>query len=635
MARKPPERRSLTNNAKADGRPARALSPLVAVAIVVLAGIAAYGNSFGGVFALDDRGAILNNPTITDLSDLSAVLSPPGGGNTVGGRPVLNVSLAISYALSGTETWGYHLLNLLIHLGVAVTWMGLIGRLLNQPALAERYAYLGPVTRRATAMALAAALLWAVHPLTTAAVTYIVQRAESLAALWYVLTLYLFLRGCQTSRARGWFVAAAVACALGMATKEIVVTAPVAAVMLDRVFVAKSWRELLTKRWLAHAMLAASWLMLLILAGGRGDTAGGESGVSPLAYAATQFGAVVGYIRRAIVPTGLVFDYGTGLADGTIEIVPPMIAVIGLLAATVLLLIKRPPAGAALAAMLLVLAPTSTVVPVATQTVAEHRFYLPLAPLVTLVVGCVGWLWFGRAGRSDPRPMVAALVVVAICLAGLTHLRNRVYFSRESLWRSVIAARPGNDRAYNNLAETIGSGPNASVEDKLEALELAREAGRLNPQNAQAFLNQAAALLELGRPGEAIEPARRMTELAPGDRRGWYNLGRALAQTGQYGPAIDALTRALELTGPHPTILSWRGRCYLDLDQPSRALEDLNQAIGLSPNNPEYRFFRAGAYYKLNQYERAWADVEAVQAAGLTVPQTLIDALQQAAPPEQ
>src|SRR6185312_14998635 len=123
----------------------------------------------------------------------------------------------------------YHALNILIHIAAALTLFGLVRRTLASPALRERF---GPV---ASKLAFFSALLWAVHPLVTESVSCAAQRTESLAGLFYLLTLYGFARGIEASR---WFVLSFAACFLGMATKEIMVTAPLAALLYDLTFFA-------------------------------------------------------------------------------------------------------------------------------------------------------------------------------------------------------------------------------------------------------------------------------------------------------------------------------------------------------------------------------------------------------------
>src|SRR4051812_47779366 len=156
----------------------------VAVLGLFIAVLASYHNSFSGPFVFDDRAAIVDNPTIRRLSDLGAVLSPPReGGQTVGGRPIVNLSLALNRAIGGTDVFGYHVFNVGVHVLATLLLFGIVRRTLLGPRLRERY---GGV---AVPLAFATALLWAVHPLQTESVSYVIQRAESLMGLFYLLVL--------------------------------------------------------------------------------------------------------------------------------------------------------------------------------------------------------------------------------------------------------------------------------------------------------------------------------------------------------------------------------------------------------------------------------------------------------------
>jgi len=136
---------------------------LLAGLVLALAALAAYHNSFGGPFIFDDEQSIVHNPSIRSLA--TALQPPAGWGFTVSGRPVLNLSLALNYAISGTEVWSYHALNLLIHGAAGLALFGLVRRTLQQPIMAKAFA------GREVPVALAVALLWTVHPLQTESVT--------------------------------------------------------------------------------------------------------------------------------------------------------------------------------------------------------------------------------------------------------------------------------------------------------------------------------------------------------------------------------------------------------------------------------------------------------------------------------
>ncbi len=138
-----------------------------------------------------------------------------------------------------------------------MTLFGIIRRTLLSPQLAERY------RRRAFSLASVSALIWLVHPLQTASVTYIFQRSESVMGLFYLLTLHSVIRYIETPRPR-WFVRAVLACLLGMASKAVMVTAPIVILIYDRAFFANSWQDIFGKRGKLYIALALTWILLVI-----------------------------------------------------------------------------------------------------------------------------------------------------------------------------------------------------------------------------------------------------------------------------------------------------------------------------------------------------------------------------------
>ncbi len=208
-----------------------------AVGLQVLALLLAYSNSFQGEFIFDDKPAIVDNQDVRRLWPLLPAVYPSSPGLTTAGRPVVCLSLAVNYAISGTEVWSYHAFNLLVHILATLTLFGVVRRTLELPKRSARFG------RRSMGLALAAALIWGLHPLQTESVTYIVQRAESLVGLFFLLTLYCVVRGEQSTAWRHWRLLAVACCGLGMASKEVMVVAPVLVLLYLRVFVFDSWRE--------------------------------------------------------------------------------------------------------------------------------------------------------------------------------------------------------------------------------------------------------------------------------------------------------------------------------------------------------------------------------------------------------
>ncbi len=334
--------------------PAPAKSPagprylvIALAALVVSAGAWAMWPGFGGVFVLDDERAIVRNQTIRTLWPLTVPLSPPSE-STVAGRPVANLSFALSYAMGAGPAqasagphrrlpcWRlptprpFHAGNLFIHLAAALALFGVVRRTLLSPRLRERFGAAAPW------IAAAVAALWVVHPLQTAAVTYVVQRVESLMGLFYLLTLYCAIRAGAGARARWWAAAAVASCAAGMATKETMVTAPIVVALWDWLFGTRPDGQPSRVRWGLIGSLAATWVLLGFLVSQQ--FRGPSIDLAPLTiwlYVRTQAEVVVHYLRLAFFPSPLVFFYDWPLTPVPIWRAWQAVLLIGLAALTI------------------------------------------------------------------------------------------------------------------------------------------------------------------------------------------------------------------------------------------------------------------------------------------------------------
>jgi len=443
---------------------------------IVIATAVAYWGTLAVPFVFDDQAWITSNPSIQHLRSIAAILSPPAGSG-VGGRPVLSLSLAANYALSGHAPWGYHLANLAIHCLAALTLFGIVRR-----TLAYSAATFLPGRDRILP-AFAVALLWALHPLQTEAVTYVSQRAESLMGLFYLLTLYCFIRGAQSAHARGWHVLSVLSCLLGMATKEVMVTAPLIVLAYDRTFVAGGARAALRLRWRVYLGYALTWLMLgFLMTGLRERGVGYGLGYSWWSYALTECWVISHYILLALWPHPLVFDYGRDIVSSVRATLPWACLLAVPIGAALAAFRQRTALGFVGVWFFLILAPTSSVVPVALQPMAEHRMYLPLASVAVLAVTAIH-RWIGRAALPLCLLLSAALFVT-------TWDRNRDYHSAEGLWADTVAKRPGNYKARNNLGVILSNEP-GRLNDAVAQFEAAL---RLRPDEASLHINLGLAL---------------------------------------------------------------------------------------------------------------------------------------------
>ena len=582
------------------------------MALIVLAALAAYANSFHGPFVFDDLESIPGNPTIKSLT---LAWRPPTdqGGISVAGRPILNVSLALNWAIGGENVWSYHAFNLAVHLLAGLTLFGLLRRTFVQPRLQDKFG------EAAAPLALAITLLWLLHPLQTEAVTYIIQRAESLMGLFFLLTLYGFVRALDSPRPAWWWTLSVAACLLGVATKEIAALAPLLVLLYDRTFVSGSFRAAWQRHSWQHVALLATWLPLLALLGSTGGNRGGTFNFSDpsiwVGHALTQFEAVTRYVWLTFWPHRQVFDYG--------EIAPPALGqairwavpVVTLVGATVLALWRWPMAGFLGAWVFLILAPTSAL-PATLQIIVEHRMYLPLAAIMALVVAGAYLL----AGRR----IIFVFLVLAVAEGGLTIRRNEVYRTDVALWKDTVAQRPDNARAHYNLGIILSNLPGqldeaaaeyqaalrvnpnvpevhynlglvwSRMPERLTDAAAEYEAAlRLKPDYADAHNNLGNAWMSMpGRLNDAIAQFQEALRLKPDYAEAHSNLGNAwTAQPGRLNDAIAHLQEALRLKPGLAEAHNNLGNAWMTMPhRQNDAVAEFQEALRLQPDNAEAHY---------------------------------------------
>lgn len=533
---------------------------------LLLLALAVYAVALPAPFLFDDGLAITDNPTIRSLWPLWEPLRPPAGSSGVTGRPMANLSLALNYVLTGAAPLGFRLTNVLLHGATALLLFGLLRRTLRGEG--------------AQVWAWTIAAIWTVHPLATESVSCIIQRTEVLSGCFYLATLYAFRRASDAAGAgQRWLGLAVAACAAGMASKETVVTAPVAVLLYDRAFLAGSFSAAWKLRRGFYLALAATWLLLAVLVAGHGGTRSGTAGwggeVAMIDYLLTQAGAIVLYLRLVLWPHPLVVDYGTAVVTNPGDVWREGLLVLALLGAAIGTLIRRPQPGFVAAGFFLLLAPSSSFVPLATQTVAEHRMYLPLACVIVLAaVGLRtlhprGW-WIG--------------VTLLLPLAAFTITRNRTYLSPAELWRQNVAAVPENPRARVQLGNAL-----AFAGDHSAALREYREALRLRPRYAVALHNAGNVCLLGGRLLEARSFLQEAMEIDPDDASIHNSLAIALNDLGRRTEALTHYRTALSLAPEFAEAHHNLGLLLLDLQQFDEAIAHFRQAVQLKPDYREPR----------------------------------------------
>jgi tetratricopeptide (TPR) repeat protein len=575
------------------------LKSWMAATILGVALLLAYSNSFRVPLIFDDTGSITENETIRSFS--TAFLPGGNSGNTVSGRPVLNFSLAINYAIGGTDVVSYHILNLLIHFAGSLTLFGLIKRTLLLPRM------LPDDENRATWLSLAAASLWALHPLQTESVTYIIQRAESLVGLFYLLTFYCFVRGIgkkagthdspESNPLKGWLGLSVIACLIGMGSKEVMAGAPVLVFLFDRTFVSGSFREAWRLRKHYYIALALTWILLalcVLWTGKRGSTVGYNEFATWWRYSMTQGVAILHYLKRVFWPHPLVLDYGTTMAADFDDAGRQTILVALLFLVSAWAVWKRPRVGFLAAFFFAVLAPSSSIVPVLTQTMAEHRMYLALAAPLGLVV-IIAYRWLGFL-------TVPACLVVSVALAATTFRRNHDYRTEESIWVTVTEDCPYNARGWGALTAIY------TKQDDLQKAKWAARQGILYcPKNADCFVEYANVLIRLKEKKEAEQVLRYALEVQPLHLRTISTLGVFFLEEKRPRDARMILEEGVKLYPDSNELRYSLGKAFVALRFLPQAIDQFTRVITEDPKAIDARNNLANALIDSGQSQQAIA----------------------------
>ncbi|MBU0485646.1 MAG: tetratricopeptide repeat protein [Proteobacteria bacterium] len=520
--------------------------------LLVLTCLLVYANNYQGEFIFDDFVAIVDNPGVHSLYPVAPLLKPPPN-TPLSARPVATISFALNYAVGGLDVRGYHLVNNLIHLLAGLALFGLIRATLLLPRFSETHG------SEANTYGLAVALLWLVHPLNSEAVDYLSCRTELLVGLFYLATMFFAAMAFKAEWPRNWMVAAVAVCALGMGSKEVMVSAPLLVVLYDRLFAAGSFGAALRQRRVFYLGLAATWLVVAFyqMDNPRGDSVlFNTPGLSVLDYFRTQLTVIVHYLRLCFWPNPLILDSQDWpiVREFSAALILPLLLLAGFGFAIVLGFLRRSWWSILGAWFFAILAPTSSFIPIVTEIVSERRMYLPLAALVVLVVFTFDYAWRWVVGHVYSGGMavriVPALVLIAIVtlFGSMTYARNLDYRTKVTIWGDTVAKRPGNSRAQENLGKALmeeGRYPESVVH--------LREALRLYPifrpkkDMAEIYSSLGAALSNIGNFQDASAMHRQALALRPNDAMLYYHLGNTYLRANDMIKAAIAFRRSIDL----------------------------------------------------------------------------------------
>jgi tetratricopeptide (TPR) repeat protein len=611
-------------------------NPAVHCILLLVACLIVYANTFHVPFQYDDVDRMIKRPFVRDVR----LFFDPAGRKRFANeddfrrRPVGYLTFALNYyVMQDEKTTGYHLVNLAIHALNALLVYALIVFTFRTPNMEG-----SSLRSRAPTIAFFSALLFAVHPIQTEAVTYIVQRLASLATLFYLLSLVMYIKwrlaGREKKRRWLFYGVSLISAILAMKTKEIAFTLPLSITLYEMIFFKGKFDRrvsigiiplLLTMLIIPISMVGTMGKPLGEVLSDTGGMFRAHSTLSRWEYLTTEIPVMVTYIRLMLWPVGQSFDHDYPLHHSFFD---PAVLLsflfLSAVAGTGVYCLHR--SGAAkqdsqyssapvtrhslrLVAFgifwfFITLSVESSIIPIA-DVISEHRLYLPS---IGFILACTSALFYGsdklRTKREGANKwLIMFLATVSVVFAGLAFARNVVWQSEVSLWEDVIQKGPMKARGYNGLGLAY-----LDMHRYDRAIGQFEKAITLYPSYGSAFNNLGNAFYQSGLYDRAIEAETRAIALEPNNPVFYFGRGVSRASRGDYEGAIADYTRAISIDSGYADAYNNLGSVYHLRGEFPLAIAQYSKAIALDSGNALFFCNRGLAYAGNGELDMAIRD---------------------------
>lgn len=573
---------------------------LFSLMIIIFIGILLYSNTFNSPFHFDDTLSIKKNIAIRDIYNLKAIwqIHPT--------RFVTYFSFALNYHFHKLDVFGYHLVNLMIHISSAllVWWFALL-------TFSTSVMKSNRISGQANLIALMSGLIFVVHPIQTQAVTYIVQRLASLATFFYLasLTLYIKARLLQPIEEhrfliRIFYLGFLLTACLGMFTKEIVFTLPFTIILYDRFFLRTQqnikWKFLLVFFVLAFIAFFTVFAYKYDFAQlSRQEAPGGYIEITPFHYLLTQFRVLITYLRLLFIPVNQNLDYDYPISKSLLEITTlSSLVFLGLIICASLWIYRRYRLlSFCVFWFFITLMPESSVVPIR-DVIFEHRLYLPMVGFSVFFVCSIFYL----LSNNFSRYILAILLIFITCYSLLTYSRNNIWRSEITLWNDVVnkvsrKARPFYTRAGVYVQKGFYD---KAIADCNKLLEMELHPDAYNVRGIAYGMQEDYE--------KALADMNKAIRMKPISSEYYYNRGKIYLHMGDYNQAISDFNHSLRLKSNDDEIYFNRGLAFKGKADYEQAIADLSQALHYNPYNEETYCNRGLVFYLKGDYEKALED---------------------------
>lgn len=573
--------------------------------LLAILGLLIYSNCYDCAFQLDDKHNITDNPAIRDIGSTKEMwdLNP--------GRFLPFYSFALNYHFGEFEVGGYHVVNVLIHLINSFFVFWFVNLLFKTPNLRNH-----ALTAQSKSIALAVALLFVSHPLATGAVTYIVQRMASMVAMFYILTLCLYIKGRLSENQKtklNYWGAAFLSMVMAMLSKENSFTIPMMILFIEIALFNTKSNGLNFKN--PRTLAAVTGILLIfglsiylfadkILKPLPPSIYNAET-ITPWNYLLTQFSVIVKYIQLLIVPINQNVDYDFPVSNHLLELSTlfSMLFLLALLVLAIILFNKYRLITFGIIWFFLTLSIESSIIPIS-DVIFEHRAYIPSIGYFTILSFVIFYLM-----RNKEKVYVWGLIIILVSVhATLAFQRNKVWKDEISLWTDAISKSPGKARPYINRGYAFGKMQrwNQSIQDFQKVNEL------FPNQHATAFYNLGIAYWALGDKKKSLENYSKAIQIDPKNAESVYARGVCYHFLNEPDKAISDYTKTIALNPVYDKAFYSRGLLYGAKKMWNEAIQDYSKGIEINPGNFNFYFNRALAYGNIGQWDKAIVDLNKV-----------------------
>jgi tetratricopeptide (TPR) repeat protein len=563
---------------------------IVSILFICGAGFIVYSNTLHNSFHFDDKNSIIDNINIRNPSNLKAIWRfwPT--------RFITYLSIAINYKLGQLNVLSYHLFNIIVHICSAILVWWLVLMTFSTPAMKE-----SKITKHSRLISFLAGLLFVVHPIQSQAVNYIIQRAVSLASLFYLLCLCLYIksrllnhRNNSSKESQFLYFGSMISALLAMFSKEMAITLPFMLLLYEFYFLrfrgSFNWRSIAPFLFFLPIIPLTMVMTNSVNVVEMRRITEAAPGIASMNYLLTEFRVVVTYLRLLFVPINQNLDYDYRISKTLFEL--PTLGSLIFLILIILIGVRLFPKYRLISFsffwFFLTLLPESSLIPIQ-DVIVEHRLYLPAAGYALFLTASLYYI----IGRKTI--VVMTLIAVLICnwYALLCYTRNFDWRDNFTLWDDVVKKSPRKPRPYNERGIAY------SNEGRIDqAISDFNKAIAMEPKFAKAYCNRGIAYYKKGDLEKALFDFDKAIEINPNDAVSYCNRGIVYISKGALDKALSDFNKSIEIDPNYGNAYYNRGLYYSGTGNPDKAISDFNKAIEINPHDVDAYKKRIEAYSK-------------------------------------